>query len=125
MATDPKSSSGYEIPNEMRDLAEKSVEQARKAFDSFMEAAHKASAALESQADAAHSQARSVGGAVVSYAEQNMAASFAYAQDLLRASSPEQLLKIQADFAKAQIETLTRQVKDLGAMAGRRPDAKK
>jgi len=32
----------YEIPTEMRDFAEKSVDQARKPFDGFLGAAHKA-----------------------------------------------------------------------------------
>ena len=34
----------YEIPAEIRDLTAKSVEEARKAFESFIEAAHKATA---------------------------------------------------------------------------------
>jgi hypothetical protein len=34
----------YEIPAEIRDLTAKSVEDARKAFESFIEAAHKATA---------------------------------------------------------------------------------
>ena len=36
----------YEIPTEMRDFAEKSVEQAKKAFDGFVGAAGKAVAAM-------------------------------------------------------------------------------
>ena len=37
----------YEIPAEMRDFAEKSVEQARKAFEGFIGAAQKAVTAAE------------------------------------------------------------------------------
>ena len=39
----------YELPNEVRDFAEKSVEQARKAFDGFLGAASKAVTAAETQ----------------------------------------------------------------------------
>ena len=39
--------SPYEIPAEMRDFAEKSVEQARKAFEGFIGAAQKAVSATE------------------------------------------------------------------------------
>ncbi len=45
MAKDPMSS--FEIPSEMRNLAEQSVEQARKAFDGYMTAAQQAVEALE------------------------------------------------------------------------------
>ncbi len=37
----------FEIPPEMRALAEKSVEQARQAFDGFISAAHRAVSAFE------------------------------------------------------------------------------
>lgn len=115
---------GYEIPNEMRDFADKSVEQARKAFDGFLDAAYKASNTVENQANTAQDNMRAVAGAAVTFAEQNVSASFAYAQKLVRATSLEEMLKIQAEFAKAQIETLTKQVKEMGAVAGRTMDTK-
>lgn len=119
MSTPPNPGS-YEIPNEMRDFAEKSVEQARKAFDGFLDAAYKASNALETQTTTAQDNMRAVSGAAVSFAEQNMAASFNYAQKLVRAGSVEEVLKIQTEFAKGQIETLTKQVQEMGAVAGRK-----
>lgn len=119
-----KTAGSYEIPAEMRDFAEKSVEQARKAFESFLDAAYKASNALESQSNTAQDNVRAVAGAAVNFAEQNMSANFAYAQQLVRASSVEEVLKIQTEFAKTQIETLTKQVKEMGVVAGRRGDAK-
>lgn len=124
MANSGSTGGGYEIPNEMRDFADKSVEQARKAFDGFLDAAYKASNTLENQANTAQDSARAVAGAAVTFAEQNMSASFAYAQKLVRATSIEEVLKIQAEFAKAQIETLTKQVKEMGVVAGRKPDTK-
>jgi phasin len=114
----------YEIPNEMRDFADKSVDQARKAFDGFLDAAYKASNALETQAASAHDNMRTVAGAAVSFAEHNMTASFTYAQKLVRATSVEEVLKIQTEFAKAQIEALTKQVQEMGAVAGRMSDTK-
>lgn len=124
MATSGSKDGGYEIPNEMRDFADKSVEQARKAFDGFLDAAYKASNTLENQANTAQDNARAVAGAAVSFAEQNMAASFAYAQKLVRASTIEEVLKIQADFARSQVETLTKQMKEMGTVAGRTADTK-
>ncbi|PZQ17132.1 MAG: phasin [Ancylobacter novellus] len=124
MANNGPAGGGYEIPNEMRDFADKSVEQARKAFDGFLDAAYKASNTLENQANTAQNNVRAVAGAAVSFAEQNMSASFAYAQKLVRATSIEEVLRIQAEFAKSQIETLTKQVQEMGAVAGRRTDTR-
>lgn len=124
MANNGPAGGGYEIPNEMRDFADKSVEQARKAFDGFLDAAYKASNTLENQANTAQNNVRAVAGAAVSFAEQNMSASFAYAQRLVRATSIEEVLRIQAEFAKSQIETLTKQVQEMGAVAGRRTDTR-
>lgn len=123
MATN-KTAGTYEIPAEMRDFAEKSVDQARKAFESFLDAAYKASNALENQSNTAQDNVRAVTGAAVNFAEQNMSANFAYAQQLVRASSVEEVLKIQTEFAKTQIETLTKQVKEMGVVAGRKGDTK-
>jgi phasin len=125
MANAGDAQGGYQIPNEMRDFADRSVEQARKAFEGFVDAAYKASNALESQTTSAQGKMRTVAGAAVSFAEQNMAASFAYAQKLVRAKTVEEVLAIQTEFAKAQIEALTKQVSELGAAAGRRADTKR
>src|SRR6267142_977998 len=43
----------FEIPPEMRAFAEKSVEQARQAFDGFISAAHRAVTTFEGQAESA------------------------------------------------------------------------
>src|SRR6184192_3761353 len=43
----------FEVPAEMRALAEKSVEQARQAFDGFISAAHQAVSAFEGHAETA------------------------------------------------------------------------
>ena len=75
----------YEIPTEMRDFAEKSVEQARKAFEGFMGAAHKAVGAVEGTSVSASSNVKSVGEKAISYAETNVNAAFELAQKLVRA----------------------------------------
>src|SRR5579871_6248930 len=64
--------SPYEIPAEMRDFAEKSVSQARKAFEGFMGAAQKAASTVDSTTHQAQSQAKDLSSKAVSYAEQNI-----------------------------------------------------
>ncbi len=121
MATTKPTPGPYEIPNEMRDFAEKSVEQARKAFDGFLEAAHRASGTLETQASTAQENARSIGGAAVSFAESNLTASFEFAQKLARARTLEEMVQLQAEFARSQIQTLTQQLTEIGSRAVNRP----
>jgi hypothetical protein len=74
----------FEIPPEMRAFAEKSVDQARQAFDGFIAAAHNAVSAFEGQAETARKGAKDVAGKAINFAEQNIASSFELAQQLLR-----------------------------------------
>ena len=61
----------FEIPTEMRDFAEKSVDQARKAFDGFIGAAHKAMETLEGSTSSMQANATETTRKSLSYAEQN------------------------------------------------------
>ena len=73
----------YEIPAEIRDLTAKSVEEARKAFGSFIEAAHKATAQAEGTANALQSSAKDVSAKALSFTEANLKAAFDHAQKLI------------------------------------------
>ena len=53
-----ESSARFEIPSDMRALAEKSVEQAKQAFDIFISAAQHAVSTAENQAATAQADAK-------------------------------------------------------------------
>jgi hypothetical protein len=57
----------YEIPAEIRDLTAKSVEEARKAFESFIEAAQKATAQAEGTTNALQSTTKDVSAKALSF----------------------------------------------------------
>ena len=107
----------FDIPTQMRQFAEQSVEQAKKAVDGFMAAAHKTAATLESHATTAHSGAKDMGEKAMSFAEQNIANSFDFAQKLLRAKDVQEVMALQTEFIKAQMQALSSQAKELGATA--------
>ncbi len=86
MAKDPFEQ--FAIPNEMRAFAEQSVAQARKAFDGFIQAANQAVGHMHGRAQAAHSGATEIAQKSMSYAEQNVAATFDFAQKLMRRRTP-------------------------------------
>ncbi|HET7019893.1 MAG TPA: phasin [Xanthobacteraceae bacterium] len=104
----------FEVPPELRTFAEKSVEQARQAFDGFISAAHHAMCAFEGQAETARKGARDVTEKAMTFAERNMASAFAFAQDLVRARDLQEVLRLQADYIRRQMETMTEQARELG-----------
>ena len=117
MVNDPMKA--FEIPPEMRKFAEQSVEQARKAFDGFITAAHSAVSDIEGRANMARAGAKDVGEKAMTFAQQNLAASFQYAQNLVRARDMDEIMKIQSDYVKAQMQALSDQAKELSQAASK------
>jgi phasin len=107
----------YEVPPEMRDFAEKSVEQARKAINGFIGAARKTADTIESSASTAQASGKEIASKTFSYAEQNIAAAFDLAQRLVRAKDVQEAMQIQAEFARSQFAAMQTQMKELGSVA--------
>ena len=105
---------GFEVPHEMRAFAEKSVEQAKSAFDNYISQATKAMGAVESQADATTSGVRDVGRQALGFAEENVAAAFAFAEKLVRARDPQKIMQLHSEFAKETMQKLGEQSKAMG-----------
>jgi phasin len=104
----------FEIPPEMRAFAEKSIAQARQAFDGYISAAQNAVSAFEGHAETARKGAKDVTGKAMTFAQQNIASSFEFAQKLMGAKDVQEVLKLQADYVRKQIEVFTEQAKELG-----------
>jgi phasin len=109
----------FEIPSEMRAFAEKSVEQAKQAFDGFISAAHQAVSAIEGQAETARKGASQITEKAMSFAEQNVARSFEFAQQLVRAKDVQEVMKLQAEYVKTQLHVFTEQAREFGETAGK------
>ena len=107
----------FAIPQEMRSLAENSVEQAKTAFNTFITAAHDAVQSLEGQAKAARVGAKDVSERAMSYAERNVTTAFDFAQKLVHANSMQDVVRLQGEFLQAQMEALSEQARDLAAQA--------
>lgn len=110
----------FEIPETMRDFAEKSMEHARKAFEDYVASAQKAVGALEISAADAQENVKSFGEKAIAFAEQNMASSFEYAKNMVNAKTIEDMIKIQSDFIEEQIAAFTRQSQDLADAASKK-----
>ncbi len=103
-----------EIPAEIRDFAEKAVDQARKAFDSYIEAAQKAAAQSEAAAETLTSNAKEVSSRAIGYAESNVKAAFDLAEKMVRAKDPREILTLQSEYLKSQVAAAQEQAKALG-----------
>ena len=104
----------YEIPAGLRDLTAKSVEDARKAFESFIEAAHKATA-LAGTANALQSGAKEASAKALSFTEANVKAAFDHAQKLIQAKDPQEILAHQSEYVKKQLAAMEEHAKEIGA----------
>ncbi|MCC2098105.1 MAG: phasin [Hyphomicrobiales bacterium] len=104
----------YEIPAEMRDFAEKSVQQARKAFDGFMGAVQKSTSTAEETAQAAGLGMKDASSKAVSYAQDNISAAFDFAEKMVKAKDVQEVMALQAEYLKSQLATAQEQAKELG-----------
>ena len=109
----------FQIPNEMKAFAEQSVAQARKAFDGFIQAANQAVGQMQGRAQAAQSGAAEIAHKTMTYAEQNVKTTFDFAQKLMRAKDPAEVMGLQSEYLARQMQTISAQVQDLGQTAAK------
>jgi phasin len=109
-------SSPFEVPAELRDFADRSVEQARKAFEGFLSVAQRATGVAGETANTTQGGAKSVSAHVLAYTEHNVNAAFDLAHKLVRAKDPQEAFALQSEFVKAQLETLQTQAKELASL---------
>ena len=111
----PQVGNGFEIPAEMRAFAEKSMEQARQALDSFCSATQKAVSNVDRRA----ADAKDVGELAVRFAERNIASSFDFAQRLVGAKDPQEVMALHADYVKAQVAAFAEQAREMSKQAAK------
>src|SRR5947208_14420665 len=84
-----------EVPAELRDLAEKTIDQAEKAFGMFFDAAGKSMTSMPGAGTEISRQA-------LSFTEQNMKAAFEHARKLVHATDLQEAMRIQSEFLRSQ-----------------------
>jgi phasin len=109
----------FDIPDQMREVADRSVDQAKKAFNDFMEATQSAVAKAEGSAKTVREGAVDLSRQALAFVEENVAASFDLAQKLVRARTIEEVAALQKEFLRRQAAAAAEQGKNLGAMMGR------
>ena len=106
----------FEIPEAVRELAERNVDQARSAYNQFMEMARQVQETLAKSQGAMASGAMELQSKVAKFAEENIQASFAFAFDLARARDLKEYLEIQQRYAQKQMQSYALQAQELGKL---------
>ncbi|MBA4035709.1 MAG: phasin, partial [Bradyrhizobium sp.] len=93
----------FEIPKDMRAMAEASFEQARKTFEKFVASAQAATGTIEERNAAAAAGAKDIGSKAIAYAEKNVQASLDYAQSLLKAKDLTEVMRLHSEYVQGQM----------------------
>jgi phasin len=109
----------FEIPKEMRSMAEASFEQARNTFEKFLSSAHQTAGSFEERGATARSSAKEIGSKAVAYAEKNVQASLDYAQSLLKAKDLTEVMRLHSEYVQNQMRSLTEQASEMGQIVSR------
>ena len=96
-----------EVPAQIKEVAEKTIDQAERGFRAFIEAANKSVSMIPNPTTDMSLKA-------LSLTEQNMKAAFDHAKKLLQAKDLQEAMRLQAEFLKAQYEAATEQLKEMG-----------
>ena len=108
MSTTPQ----FAIPDEMRALAERSVEQAKVAFQQLMQAAEEAVSTLDERSETSQVDALDIAKKAMTFAERNVLSALELAQKITQTKDIQQLVRMQTEFLQSQMQALGEQVKD-------------
>lgn len=105
----------FEISPQIRELAEKNVEQVRQFYEQWMQGVTKAMSMWSAMpAGQAAPGFDGLQNRAVQFAKDNAEAAFALAQELAQAKDLQHLMTLQSQYAQAQMKAFTAQTQELG-----------
>nr|WP_306265100.1 phasin family protein [Pararhizobium sp. IMCC3301] len=107
----------YDMTEQMRAFAEQGMDQARKAFDTYMETMQETVSKLESSSTDLKSKTSEASKKAISITEAHMNAAFSQAEKLVTAKDPQEALELQTKYIREQIDALTKQAQSMGEEA--------
>jgi phasin len=109
----------FEIPKEMRSMAEASFDQARKAFENFLSSAQQTASTIEGKGETVRASAKDISAKAVAFAEKNVAASLDYAEKLLHAKDLADVMRLHSEYVQGQMKALAEQASEMGQLVSR------
>jgi len=109
----------FEIPKDLRSMAEASFEQARKAFETFLNNAQQTASSIEDRNATVRSSAKDISGKAISFAEKNVASSLDYAQKLLHAKDLSEVMRLHSEYVQTQLRVNDAAATEMGQVVSR------
>lgn len=109
----------FEIPKEMRSMAEASFEQARRTFEKFLANAQAAAGSIEERNATVRAGAKDIGAKALAFAEKNVQTSLDYAESLAHAKDLTEIMKLHSEYVQGQMRTLAEQASEMGQIVSR------
>lgn len=109
----------FEIPKDMRAMAEASFEQARKAFEKFVSTAQATAGSIEERGATVRASAKDIGAKAIANAEKNLQASLDYAQSLLHAKDLPEVMRLHSEYVQSQMRALAEQAGEMGQIVSK------
>jgi hypothetical protein len=108
----------FEMPPQMRELAEKNVQQARQSISQFMDGMTKAMGMWSAGIPASDmtSGFKVVQDQAVRFAKQNAEAASALAADVVKAKDFQEIMSLQSRYAQTQMQSYSQQTQELGRL---------
>lgn len=118
MARNQSLNESFSIPHDLREMAEKNVEQASEAYGQFMDAMTQAIGMWWKAVPANEmtSGFMAVQERAIRFAKQNADAGFTLASSLSKAKDFQDVLALQTHYAQSQMHTYTLQAQELGRL---------
>ncbi len=104
----------FEIPKDMQSMAEAGFEQARRAFENFLNSARQTSSSIEDRGEMVRAGAKDITSKAIAFAEQNVTTSLDYAQKLLQAKDIGEVMRLHSEYVQAQMRALAEQASEMG-----------
>jgi phasin len=105
-----------EIPEPVRQLAERNVEQSRSAYMQFVEMARKAQEMVTKSSGTVTQTAMDIQTKAMRFAEQNVDAGFTLATELAKARDMKEYFEIQQKHMQRQMQSYASQAQELGKL---------
>lgn len=107
----------FEMPQQLRELAEKNVEQARATYAQFMDAMTQAMSVWSTgPSNVMTSGFKDVQELAIRFAKENAEAGFTLASELANAKDIQGVITLQSRYAQTQLQSYARQAQELGRL---------
>ena len=107
----------FEMPQQLRELPEKNVEQARATYAQFMDAMTQAMSVWSTgPSNVMTSGFKDAQELAIRFAKENAEAGFALASELANAKDIQGVITLQSRYAQTQLQSYARQAQELGRL---------